>query len=131
MAYVIQSVEEFLTHLKVGDQFWFMNSFHCKPFGITGPYTIKRIEDGPFLGEKDAKIFYDHPSFINPGTMVEASYFVSDLTNQCHGVFLTEESALEYFGQRALAYATDPILMAEGGRAKFDAVAKKMKIFKT
>src|SRR3989338_4466813 len=101
MAYVIQSVEEFLAHLKVGDQFWFMNSFHCKPFGITGPYTIKRIEDGPFFGEKDAKIFYDHPSFINPGTMVEASYFVSHKKNHFRGFFLQQKTPLKYLGEKS------------------------------
>ncbi|TSC80060.1 MAG: hypothetical protein G01um101429_264 [Parcubacteria group bacterium Gr01-1014_29] len=120
MAYVIDSVEEFLTHLKVGDTFWWMMSLDCKPIGVDEPHTIKRMEDSPFFGIKDVKIFYDSPSFLNPGTMVEDHFYVSDITNQWHGVFLTEESALEYFGERAWAYAIDPMLRAEVEEAKKD-----------
>jgi len=102
MAYVIKSVEEFLVHLGIGDQFWHMTSLYNKPSAVEGPCVITRFEEGNNV--------FGPCVFYADTDGSETFSFISDLTNEWHGAFLTKEAALEHFGERSWAYAIDPQL---------------------
>jgi hypothetical protein len=101
---VICSVEEFLSTLNVGDQFWFLAyQMGIGPTGVVGPCTINGFEEVQGLG---TKVLF-HQEENRP-----REYNVQDLTNPYHGVFLTKEDATEYFNKRKKAYQTNPVLIS-------------------
>lgn len=106
---IISSVDAFIKHLSVGDEFWIMDSYLDKPLGIQGPLTLLLLEQD----ETDAWRFRCRNEETEHTTSERHSDYVSDAVNRYHGVFLSEEDAQSYYEERAEAYETDPVLIAE------------------
>lgn len=99
MTDVIRSVRQFRKQLKVGDVFWHMRSWHCKPYDIEGPCRVLGFSRSKQLGFETVE--YE----VEGGGIEESS--IGDLTNKWHGVFMNAADAYAYFDERAAAYNTD------------------------
>ena len=113
MAEIINSVEKFLSALKVGDIFWYMTSHFCKPYSIEGPCTILAFTA---RGRRNlpcvkCRVLHGH-------TWKVEEYYIRDVTNEWHGVFLAKEDASAYFNKRTAAYKSDPALVKEAADAR-------------
>lgn|SRR3989344_7268443 len=115
MANVILSIDEFMEKLSPGDTFWHMTSYHCAPDRIVEARIEKFGTD-----ECGTWIQCVEDSSLKPGEKTSEKRHVVDLTNEFHGVFLTEKDAQEYFEERKVAYATDPDLISKVAKKKAD-----------
>lgn len=92
-----------LAALKPGTKFWTMFNYVGRGVvEIVGPLTVEHIEllSGPRI------------LTIN-STGFPAEYYLQDLTNRYHGIFLSESEAMRHFTALSEAYRTDPELIAE------------------
>ena len=92
MAEIINSVEKFLSALKVGDIFWYMTSRFCKPYSVEGPCTIFAFTARGLrnLSCVKCRVLHGH-------TWKVEEHYIRDVTNEWHGVFLAKDHASAYF----------------------------------
>lgn len=97
----IHSLEEFLRVLGEGGRFWFMVSQFDEPIGTRGPLMIKAFHRGE-----------DGATMVKVETALGASeeYRIGYITDDFHGVLLTEEDAESYFLKRSHMFWMDPVL---------------------
>lgn len=107
MMNVITSKEQFLSELKVGGKFWHLLSWCGKPTAIEGPVELVEVRGSTAVWRE-------------PGGRLGED-FIENLTNEWHGVFLSEEDAKSFLEARKLAYERDPKLIAEFERTKREA----------
>lgn len=104
----IHSEKEFIETFKEGDIFYYLLSWYGKPLAISWPIKIKAIifnhpED---IREKLIRIIADNSEY-------DEWHYVSDLTNQYHGVCKTEKEATDYLQTRLAEFASNPELQQE------------------
>lgn len=92
--------DEFLQLFRVGDEFYTVCSYFCRPIGIEGPLKIASFATHEMDGET-----YDKVIVISNGIYIER--FVTDLTNEWNGVFLTESGARECLEARKEEFSKD------------------------
>lgn len=99
VAHVIQSKEDFLAALDIGNTFWYMSSRHKRPYTVEGPF---KILDFVLRGKQQ---FLNVKCVITRGRVQSIEYYsITDLTNEYHGVFINKDEAWTYFKQKQAAY---------------------------
>jgi len=99
VSHVIQSKEDFLAELHVGDQFWRMSSHNFRPHTIEGPFKILG-----FVTLGNEKSLNVRCRIARDRTPVTEDNSVNDLTNEYHGVFTDENEAWIYFREKRKAF---------------------------
>lgn len=104
----IFSVKAFLDALGIGDRFWTLVHYAGQgPICVEGPLVVTG-----FVGEENEESKVVVCSQTSTGTTIEERH-ISDLTNQWHGVFLSQKLAINYLNGRIMEYMIDPTLIAE------------------
>src|SRR5579863_3523403 len=93
---LIHDERRFKEAMRPGIKFWTFHVNCGEPIGIDGPYTFVRIEKVPDCGfnhETWEKVICTHPKH----TWDDQYYWINDLLNSSHGVWLSEKDAQEGF----------------------------------
>jgi len=104
MVRVIQSVDEFLRTLKIGDQFWYLyHEMGVGPTSIIGPNTVEGFH------------FFPIPAVLRKimigDVEMRGGVLLCGIIGEPYGgVLLSQEDALAYLEKRQRAYATEPEL---------------------